>query len=80
MSTMKRGVKCLLLAVAVKLFSGGIGQVSAMPLKVFILAGQSNMEGQGGVKLEPNAPLAESGLLGRVRIAIGERAEVVFSK
>jgi hypothetical protein len=35
---------------------------------------------QGGVKLEQNAPLAESGLLGPVRIAIGERAEAVFSK
>jgi hypothetical protein len=35
---------------------------------------------QGGVKLKQNAPLAESGLLGPVRIVIGERAEVVFSK
>jgi hypothetical protein len=34
----------------------------------------------GGVKLKENAPLAESGLLGPVRIAIGERAEVVFSQ
>jgi hypothetical protein len=31
-------------------------------------------------KLDPNAPLAESGLLGPVRIVIGERAEVVFSR
>jgi len=29
-------------------------------------------------KLDPNAPLAESGLLGPVRIVIGERAEVEF--
>jgi len=35
---------------------------------------------QGGVKLEQNARLAESGLRGPVRIAIGERAEVVFSQ
>jgi hypothetical protein len=35
---------------------------------------------QGGGELEQNAPLAESGLLGPVRIAIGERAEAVFSK
>jgi hypothetical protein len=35
---------------------------------------------QGGVKLEQNAPLAESGLLGPVRIVIGERAEVGFSR
>jgi hypothetical protein len=35
---------------------------------------------QGRVELEQNAPLAESGLLGPVRIAIGERTEVVFSK
>ena len=35
---------------------------------------------QGGGKLEQKAPLAESGLLGPVRIAIGERAEVVFSR
>jgi len=35
---------------------------------------------QGGVKLEQNAPLAESGLVGPVRIAIGERAEVVFGR
>jgi hypothetical protein len=35
---------------------------------------------QGGVKLEPNAPLAESGLLGPVQITIGEHAEVEFSK
>jgi hypothetical protein len=35
---------------------------------------------QGGVKLKQNAPLAESGLFGPVRIAIGERAEVVFSQ
>ena len=35
---------------------------------------------QGGGKLEQSAPLAESGLLGPVRIVIGERAEVVFSK
>jgi len=35
---------------------------------------------RGGAKLEPNAPLAESGLLGPVRIAIGEHAEAVFSK
>lgn len=31
-------------------------------------------------KLDPNAPLAESGLLGPVRIVIGERTEVVFSR
>ena len=30
-------------------------------------------------KLDPNAPLAESGLLGPVRIAIGEHTEVLFS-
>ena len=35
---------------------------------------------QGGGKLNQNAPLAESGLLGPVRIAIAERAEVVFRK
>jgi len=35
---------------------------------------------QGGVKLKENAPLAESGLLGPVRIAIGERAEVAFTR
>jgi hypothetical protein len=35
---------------------------------------------QGGVKLEQNAPLAESGLLGPVRIVTGERAEVVFGR
>jgi hypothetical protein len=35
---------------------------------------------QGGGKLEQNAPLAESGLLGPVRIVTGERTELVFSK
>jgi hypothetical protein len=35
---------------------------------------------QGGIELEQNAPLAESGLLAPVRIAIGERAEAVFGK
>jgi hypothetical protein len=35
---------------------------------------------QGGVKLEENAPLAESGLLGTVQIMIGERTEVGFSQ
>jgi hypothetical protein len=35
---------------------------------------------QGGGKLEQNAPLAESGLLGPVRIVTGERTELMFNR
>ena len=34
-------------------FAHGLGAVAAEPVKVFILAGQSNMEGQGFIAADP---------------------------
>ncbi len=43
-----------LLTVVVLLHSACATQPGKRPVKVFILAGQSNMEGQGKIKLDPN--------------------------
>lgn len=42
--------KCLLMAVAFGLAPGIAGQEAAKPLKVFVLAGQSNMEGHARIE------------------------------
>ena len=44
-----QSVKCMLIAVVVGLMSGVASQAAAKPLKVFILAGQSNMQGHAKV-------------------------------
>jgi alpha-galactosidase len=41
----------------------GAGQAGKSPVKVFILAGQSNMEGQGAVKASPNSKNGGQGTL-----------------
>ena len=41
----------------------GAGQAGKSPVKVFILAGQSNMEGQGAVKASPNSQNGGQGTL-----------------
>ena len=42
-------VKCMMIAVVVGLISGVASHAAAKPLKVFILAGQSNMQGHVNV-------------------------------
>lgn len=42
---MRQNMKCIMLAAAVVLMSGVASPAAAKPLKVFILAGQSNMQG-----------------------------------
>ena len=42
-------MKCLMIAVAIGLMSGAASQAAAKPPKVFVLAGQSNMQGQAKV-------------------------------
>ncbi len=49
MRNMRRGSTCTTLAVVVGLMSGIASQASAKPLKVYILAGQSNMQGHVNV-------------------------------
>ncbi len=49
MRNIGHGVKCLMVAVVVGLMSGIASQAAAKPLKVFILAGQSNMQGHVNV-------------------------------
>ncbi len=44
-----QGVKCVVFAVALGLMPGIAGQAASKPLKVFILAGQSNMQGHANV-------------------------------
>jgi hypothetical protein len=45
-----QSMKCILVAVVVILMSGGAAPALAKPLKVFILAGQSNMEGPANIR------------------------------
>ena len=45
MRNARRSVNCVMIAVALGMMLGVANQVSARPLKVFILAGQSNMQG-----------------------------------
>ena len=47
-----QSMQCTRIAVVVSLILGIASQAAAKPLKVFILAGQSNMEGQGVADLE----------------------------
>jgi hypothetical protein len=49
MRNMRRSAKFMMIAVVVGLMSGIAGQATAKPLKVFILAGQSNMQGHANV-------------------------------
>jgi alpha-galactosidase len=49
MKQLNRNMKCSVAAVLVALMSGLTGQADAKPLKVFILAGQSNMQGHVNV-------------------------------
>ena len=42
-------MKCMIIAVVVGLMSGIASQAVAKPLKVFILAGQSNMQGHANI-------------------------------
>jgi len=49
MRNIGQSVKCMMIAVVVGLMSGVASQAAARPLKVFILAGQSNMQGWFGV-------------------------------
>jgi hypothetical protein len=43
-------MKCMVIAVALGLVPGLVSPAAAKPLKVFILAGQSNMEGPAHVR------------------------------
>jgi hypothetical protein len=43
-------MKCMMIAVVIGLMSGVASQAASKPLKVFILAGQSNMVGHGKVE------------------------------
>jgi alpha-galactosidase len=45
-----KSLKFIILAIAVGLIFGLVSQAQAKPLKVFILAGQSNMEGPASIK------------------------------
>ena len=49
MRTIGQSVKWMMIAVVVGLMSGVASQAAAKPLKVFILAGQSNMEGHAAI-------------------------------
>ncbi len=49
MKSMRQNAKFMMIAVVVGLMSGIAGQAAAKPLKVFILAGQSNMQGHANV-------------------------------
>ena len=49
MSNQSPRMNCLLIAVLLGLMPGGASQAAARPLKVFILAGQSNMQGHANV-------------------------------
>ena len=42
-------MKCVTIAVVIGLMSGVASQAAAKPLKVFILAGQSNMQGHANI-------------------------------
>lgn len=48
-----QGAKFMISAMVLGLMSGNSGRVAGRPVKVFILAGQSNMEGQGFIKADP---------------------------
>lgn len=49
MRSMEQSVKCMMIAVVLGLMPGISSQAAAKPLKVFILAGQSNMQGHVNV-------------------------------
>jgi len=49
-----QSMKFMITAVVLGLMFGTDGRAADKPLKVFILAGQSNMEGQGFIKADPN--------------------------
>ena len=49
MRNIGQSMKCMMIAVALGLMSGIASQAAAKPLKVFILAGQSNMQGHVNV-------------------------------
>ena len=49
MRNKSQSMKCMMIAVVVGLMSGVASQAAAKPLKVFILAGQSNMQGHANV-------------------------------
>ena len=50
MRNLLQGVKLMIIAAALGLLLGIANQAVAKPLKVFILAGQSNMEGPAHIK------------------------------
>ena len=45
-----QSVKCMMIAIVVGLMPGIASQAAAKPVKVFILAGQSNMEGPAHIR------------------------------
>ena len=53
MRNLGQNVKCTMLVVVAGLMSVVAGQATSKPLKVYLLAGQSNMQGQGHIRTFP---------------------------
>ncbi len=54
-SNIGQSAKFMIIALMLGLMCGTTGRAEDRPVKVFILAGQSNMEGQGFIKADPQA-------------------------
>jgi len=70
MNSIKQSIKCTMIAVVAGLASGVASQAAPKPLNVYILAGQSNMEGLGGLQTLDqlaNEPTTHGELLKKIR-------------